>query len=212
MPSPSRFIIRLLFSAVLTLVSTGISYAQEPDDGPAAFNMTAEQNINNPIVPQKVSNSVIRHMDGLAKTFAKHEFEVKKIRRGEVLKVIIPTDVLFAPNDTKLLPSAVKLLNAFEALVTRPELYKLVIMAHTDNTGDEVYSDNLSEVRANAVDEYFEDLIKGKSANIIPYGMGFDEPVVNNNSISNRQRNRRIEIYIIPESQIIDMAKKGKLT
>ena len=46
-------------------------------------------------------------------------------------------------------------------------------------------------------------------ANVIPYGIGFDEPLFDNHSIVNRSRNRRIEIYIIPTQQLIDMAKKG---
>lgn len=191
------------------LMFAAYAFADTSDDSGSAYNLTAEQNINTPLVPQKASNTMIRHMDGLSKTLTKHNFEVKKTRKGEVLKVIIPADKLFAPNATTLLPSAVPMLNAFEALVKRPKLYKLVILAHTDDTGDEIYSDNLSEVRANAIDEFFEDMALNSEANVIPYGIGFDEPLFDNHSIVNRSRNRRIEIYIIPTQQLIDMAKKG---
>ncbi len=174
------------------------------------YDLTAEENITSPAVPAKASASIIRHMDGLAKTFTKHNFDVKKIRKGEVLCVYITSDILFAPNSTTLKTGAASVLKAFDALVKRPELYKLVILGHTDDTGDSVYSDNLSEVRANAVDEFFENMTS--NANIIPYGMGADEPLNSNSSIENRRKNRRIEIYIIPTKQLIELASRGKLT
>jgi flagellar motor protein MotB len=45
----------------------------------------------------------------------------------------------------------------------------------------------------------------------VPYGVGFDEPRASNNSIAGRQSNRRVEFYIIPEKQTVEMAKSGKL-
>ncbi len=201
----TKYLLLTLAFVAVPLLSSG----QTPEDDNYE---TAEQNIANPPVPPKASASIIRHMDGLAKTLGRHNFDVRKTRKGEVLRVIITSDRLFDSNATSLKTSAKPILNAFEALVKRPELYKLVILGHTDDTGDEIYSDNLSEVRANAVDEFFEDMVPGSQCNVIPYGMGYDEPLNPNNSIENRRKNRRIEIYIIPTQTLIDVARKGKLT
>lgn len=203
-----KYLLASLMAASVSASAHALTPDLPADDGDF---VTAEQNINLPKVPDKASAAIIRHMDGLAKTFAKHNFEVRKTRKGQVIYIVIPCDRLFAANATELMPSAVPLLNSFDALVKRPELYKIVILGHADNTGDEIYSDNLSEVRANAVDDYFEDMSGKIEANIIPYGMGYDEPLHDNNSIANRSANRRIEIYIVPTERLIEMARTGKL-
>jgi outer membrane protein OmpA-like peptidoglycan-associated protein len=44
---------------------------------------------------------------------------------------------------------------------------------------------------------------------MIPYGCGADEPLMANNSRVNRDANRRLEIYIIPDKIMLDIAKHG---
>jgi outer membrane protein OmpA-like peptidoglycan-associated protein len=149
-------------------------------------------------------------MDRIGKTFTKHGLEVKMARKGEVICVILPTDDLFAPNDTELKPEASKLLAAFNALLKLPTLYKLLVVVHSDDAGDENYSVQLTEARSNAIDDYYSTAL-GDDLNLVPYGMGFDEPRASNNSIAGRKQNRRVEVYIIPEKQTVEMAKSGKL-
>jgi outer membrane protein OmpA-like peptidoglycan-associated protein len=176
----------------------------------APVDMTIEENIATPVVPNKASNAIIRHMDRIGKTFTKHGLEVKMARKGEVVDVIIPCEELFNPNETELKGDAHKLLSAFNALVKLPTLYKILVVVHSDDTGDEAYSETLTEARSNAIDDYFENAF-GEGINLIPYGVGFDEPRDSNNSIAGRNANRRVEIYIIPEKQTVEMAKSGKL-
>lgn len=202
MKTLSRIIltISLAVSAALSI------HAEAPED------MTLADNIAFPSVPQKASNPIIRHMERIGKTFARHNLEVKYMRKGEVVEIIVPSDNLFAPNETTLLPEAAKVLSAFSAIVKLPSLYKILIVAHTDDAGSPEYSETLSESRANAVDDYLSHLIANpENANIVPYGMGLEEPRVANTSIAGRASNRRIEILIVPESQTIEMARANKL-
>jgi outer membrane protein OmpA-like peptidoglycan-associated protein len=69
---------------------------------------------------------------------------------------------------------------------------------------------SLTEERSNAIDDYFSETL-GDDINLVPYGVGFDEPRSSNNSIAGRQANRRVEFYIIPEKETVEMAKSGKL-
>lgn len=82
---------------------------------------------------------------------------------------------------------------------------------YSDNTGSEQYSDDLTERRANAIADYFDDLVSDVETNIIPYGMGSDEPRSANTSVKNRRRNRRVEIYVVPEENVIKRARTGTL-
>ncbi len=182
--------------------------AQDIDDG-----MSIEEHLSLPAIKSSsVSSSIIRHFETLQKTFKKIGYETRATRKGEVLCVTIPADKLFGANSTTLLSTAKNYLDIFKQLVVRPELYKLLILVHTDNTGDEQYSDFLSDSRADAVNEYFETFTPN-DINVYSFGMGFDEPrMKDNNSLENRRKNRRVEIYIIPTQRLIDQAKSGHLT
>ncbi len=176
----------------------------------APVDMTIDENIATPAVPSKASNAIIRHMDRIGKTFTKHGLEVKTLRKGEVICVLLPCDELFKPNETELKPEASKVLSAFNALLKLPTLYKILAVVHSDDAGDEAYSDSLTEARSNAIDDYFNETVSD-NLNFVPYGVGFDDPIASNNSIAGRKANRRVEIYIIPEKQTVEMAKSGKL-
>jgi len=194
------------------LLSVFADVGGEEDVAESPYDMSAEQHIASPAVPAKQSSAIIRHMENMGRTFSKHGLDTKPVRRGEVLCVIIPADKLFGPNQTEIMASGMPILRAFEGLVKRPELYKIVVMAHCDDTGDEVYSDNITDVRANAVDDFLENMAgEGTVANVIPYGMGYDEPILKNDSYPNRRANRRVELYIVPTQRLIDMAASGKL-
>lgn len=45
---------------------------------------------------------------------------------------------------------------------------------------------------------------------MIPYGLGYDEPVAPNTGVANREKNRRVEIYFVPTKDFIDKARKKK--
>ena len=48
---------------------------------------------------------------------------------------------------------------------------------------------------------------------VIPYAMGADDPLPNtpNNSVDNREKNRRLEIYLVPGKSMIRKSSRGQL-
>lgn len=197
---------RIISVLVLTLAAGLTLQAQSVAD------MTLEENINGPAVPAKAQNALIRHIEKIGRTFAKHNLEVKYSRKGEVAKVILPASSLFDPNSRELKPESHRILNAFDAILKVPSLYKVLVVVYSDDTGSEAYTEELTEDRANAVDAYFASRRGADEAlNVTPYGMGSDEPRASNASMAGRAANRRVEIYIVPERQLIDMARSGKL-
>ena len=46
---------------------------------------------------------------------------------------------------------------------------------------------------------------------VVIYGMGGEEPKVDNLTMENRQKNRRTEIYLIPGEEMINLALRGRL-
>ncbi|MCI5977389.1 MAG: OmpA family protein [Bacteroidales bacterium] len=212
---PSTLLRALALSLCLAVSGAGLTAHAAPDSND---DLTLAQNIATPSAPSNASNALIRHAQGLGNYFIRKGYKVRYPRKGEVAEIIIPSDLLFLPNTAELRPDASKTLGLFKSLVERPQLYKLLVVAHTDNTGSPAYSDALTEDRAMAVFDFLVHLAPDIANNITPYGLGFDEPfdtgatvADSNASIAGRRANRRVEIYIVPTQQTIDMARNGKL-
>lgn len=192
-------------AAMVTSHADNATLPVDPDD------LTLDEQLKSPEVPRKASAQIVKRMDDLSKLLAKNKYTVSGFRNNEALRITIPGDDLFIANTDSLKTSANVILKPFKTFLEHKKDYKIVILAHTDNTGDEKYSDDITDDRSRAVYEYFQDLTGDDDINVYPYGMGFDEPLVDNNSIVNRRKNRRIEIYIIPDDELIARAKAGKL-
>jgi OmpA-OmpF porin, OOP family len=73
---------------------------------------------------------------------------------------------------------------------------KIEISGHTDNTGSDLYNQQLSLKRAASVTTYLKS--QGiESARLLQKGYGSQKPISPNDSELNRQLNRRIEFKIL---------------
>ena len=135
---------------------------------------------------------------------------IDAIRNREVLVVTIPAHDLFGPNSTELVHGANKYLDPFKRYLKEPDMFRVLIVMHTDNTGSEAYREDITMKRAEAVFEWFENA--GCNTDFLfPFAMSDDIPLVPNDSFNNRDRNRRLEIFLIPGEQMVEMAKKGRI-
>lgn len=184
--------------------------AQKQNDAFDPYTATIEENINHPTVANKYSVTVSEAMAPLARTLRKAGFATSTVRSGQVVVVTIPCSELFAPNATELKPEAAALLAKLKPYMSRTDNYKVLIAAHSDNTGDDMYADHLTSDRATAVDEYFYHDADNVETGFIPYGLGSDEPVASNIGVLNREKNRRVEIYFVPTQNFIEKARKNK--
>ncbi len=136
-------------------------------------------------------------------------YEVEAIRDGEVIMVTIPMRNLFDANSSVLNNSAETYLKPFLKYCSVDYHYKVVLVAHADNTGNDIYAQNITNLRVNSV---FDWIAKNASTKlVVPYGLGNSDPIVDNNSIVNRVKNRRLVIYIIPEKALISKTKRNKI-
>lgn len=173
--------------------------------------LSLDDNIAYPPVPEKQKLAIKEYMTGVAKNLAKRKTaKIETMRDGEVVVATLGTDLMFAPNDTVLLPGSKEFLKQYKELLRSPGRYKILLVVHTDDTGSDEYTDRLSELRVDAV--YNE--IVGKEAPqsaVITYALGATEPLLPNISRANRAANRRLEIFIVPDQKLINLAKSNKL-
>lgn len=201
---------KLLLIASLLFSAWGPSASAQERVNP--LELTFAENLEVPRLGAKGLRDIKAHVLELQGSLTRHGIETALDRDDEIIVATIPCSKLFAPNSTELTASGKKLLAPFQSFVKHPTMYKLVVAVHSDNTGDAQYSDKLTEERADNI-EAFLAAIPDRPAvcNIVPYGMGQDDPVNDNGSVKKRAANRRVEIFVIPEWQMDQMARSGKL-
>jgi len=205
---------RYAAALLMAIYSWGICLAQDKSDTPSdqeipAEEMTIEQALAVPVVPAKQAAFVKGYMKREALALHKAGYKIETMRKGEIVIATIPTDRLFAPNDTVLMKSASTLLKPFLPYFKVAGKFKVILALHTDDSGSDSYLTSLSEKRIVALYDYFDsnaantDLLTG-------YPIAANEPLKDNNSRDNRAENRRLEIYIVPSNGLIEEMKKSR--
>lgn len=135
---------------------------------------------------------------------------VEAFRNKEVLLITIPASLLFAPNETTLRPGAEAWLSPLRRYLRQPDMYRVMLAMHTDNTGSETYRDRLTTDRVDSVFEWF-DKSGSDTSYLFSYALSDDMPLDANDSMENREKNRRLEIYLVPGKKMVEQAKKGTI-
>lgn len=90
-------------------------------------------------------------------------------------------------------------------------MYRVMLVMHTDNTGNEAYREQLTVDRVNTVFDWFVN--SGSDTRyLFSYAIGDSMPLRANDSMDNRDKNRRLEIYLVPGQKMVDQAKKGRIS
>ncbi len=200
----------ILTAAAMTLATAAEAKSSLDKYHEEIVDMSVEENLMSPEVPKKLTNSVKNAQIAMARHLKKKGMQVETARDGLVVVVTLSSDNLFLPNDTTLSPLAPKTLDQFNHYLKTPDLYKILVVAHSDDTGTEEYLNSLTAARADAVVRYFNG--KGLPTDgVVPYGFGTDEPVATNISRRGRATNRRIELYFIPGPEMLSLARNQKL-
>lgn len=140
----------------------------------------------------------------------KGECTVENYRNKEVLLITIPAHLLFGPNETALRSTAGDYLSPIKRYLKDPDMYRVLLVMHTDNTGSDQYRDEITEDRVDAVFDWFDNS-GADTRYLFSYAMSDEMPLVANNSMDNRDKNRRLEIYLMPGKKMLEQAKKGRI-
>lgn len=182
-----------------------VLHAAEPD----IYDLSLDRNLMVPDVPSKAVARIQDYQYKVAMGFVKQQYQVETMRDGLVFVITIPAASLFAPCDTVLSRSGEALLKPVLELLKPEGFCKLMLAMHADDTGSPRYADLLTRARVNAVYDWIDD--HASVDYVVPYAEGADDPLEPNDSMDNRKRNRRLEIYVVPEKAMIAKAKKGKI-
>lgn len=174
------------------------------------YELSLDENLETPeIKNDKQADKIQDFQYEMAVAFKRSNYEVEIMRDDEVIVITIPASQLFEPNDTVLSGVGEAQLKPFLRLLKNPGFYKMLLVMHSDNTGSSEYTLNLTRQRVNNIFDWFDE--NGSVDYVVPYALGDTDPLVDNNSVENRKRNRRLEIYLVPEKTMLQQAKKGNI-
>jgi len=157
----------------------------------------------------------------IGKKMDKQKAELEKIEGAKVetvtdannlqaIKVTFDSGILFATGKSDLNASSKSALLKFaNSLKETPET-DITIYGHTDNKGSRDMNVKLSNDRATAVSKFLASngiLMERMTIQ----GKAFDEPVADNSTAEGRAMNRRVEVYITANKQMIEQAQQGTL-
>ena len=193
--------------AMLFMASQQTINARDDED---IYELSLDENLEVPdIKNDKQAEKIQDFQLDMAVAFKKSNYDVEIMRGDEVIVITIPASQLFDANDTVLNQIGEERLKPFLRMIKNPGFYKMLLVMHSDNTGSESYTLNLTRQRVNAIFDWFDE--NGSVDYVVPYALGDTDPVVDNNSFDNRKRNRRLEIYLVPEKTMLQQAKKGNI-
>lgn len=172
--------------------------AQEIVEHPKLPELTVDENLAIPELDKKQKAKAVKLQAIEAERLKKSEgMSVELMRDNEVIHITIAASTLFAPNETTLLDSSDAILRSLLPCLRTPDYYHMLLVMHSDNTGNEEYNYALTTDRVSAIYDWFE-INGGCVEYVVPYAAGSFEPIVANNTIAGRAKNRRLEIYLIP--------------
>ena len=174
------------------------------------YDLSLDENLEFPeIRNDKQAQKIQDYQYDVAVQLKKNNYDVELMRDNEVIIVTIPAGQLFEPNDTSVTTLGKISLKPLLRYLKNPGFYKMLLVMHSDNTGSDRYTLELTRSRVNAVFDWFDE--NGSVDFVVPYALGATDPVNGNDSMDNRKNNRRLEIYLVPNSVMINQAKKGRI-
>ena len=125
------------------------------------------------------------------------------------IKVTLESGILFNTSSSTLNETSKAALKKFAANMADLPETDLTILGHTDNTGTAEYNQQLSIDRAKSVATYLKNI--GVKNHMAVEGRSFLEPVADNSTKEGRLQNRRVEIFITANENMIQQAEAGTL-
>lgn len=157
-----------------------------------------------------IGNVMDKKAEELAALEAAQVETVEDANGLKAIKVTFDSGILFATNKSNLSAEAKSNLKKFADEMKDLTDTDITIYGHTDNTGSAEVNERLSLQRANAVSAELQAYGIDKSR-IVAEGKSYTMPVADNSTAEGRAQNRRVEVFISANQNMIAAAENGEL-
>ena len=132
---------------------------------------------------------------------------VERIDNGIVVTFDENSGVYFETNKHDINVTSEALLNKLSNILNEYPDTNVLVVGHTDSAGAEAYNLMLSKNRAESVTNFFVN--KGLNASRFTTSWyGEEKPIADNSTAEGREKNRRVNIAIIPNETMENTAKR----
>ena len=137
------------------------------------------------------------------------QIEGAKVEQGEqngtqYVKVTLDSGITFPTNGTTLSSTAKTSLNRF--ITQLDPQFDLAVCGHTDNTGSLEVNQRVSLARAQSVANYLTQCGVAYSRLRSVKGYDYQYPIADNGTAAGRAQNRRVELYLLPSTAMVESA------
>jgi OOP family OmpA-OmpF porin len=138
---------------------------------------------------------VKQQFEQVEKMFSAEEARVFREGNNIILRLV---GLSFDSGASEIKPDSFELLGKVEKAIDVFPRSELIIEGHTDAHGGDEFNQNLSQERAESVQQYMINAMRIPTYRLIATGYGETRPIASNETVSGRARNRRIDIVIRP--------------
>lgn len=124
---------------------------------------------------------------------------VSVVREGDNIRLVMPGNITFMTDSYSLRGDFYPVLNSVGEVLSKYADTTIRLTGHTDSTGSRQYNQTLSERRASSVADYLvtREVVRSR---MLVQGVAFDQPIADNATGAGRAQNRRVELYILPNT------------
>lgn len=129
----------------------------------------------------------------------------------QAIKVTFNDGILFGFNSAKLSDASQSALSKFaNTVVSEPDM-DITIYGNTDNVGTRAANEKVSTERAQAAENFLIGHGVPRKQIIVVKGLAYDNPVADNSTEAGRAQNRRVEIFLTANKDMVAKAEAGTL-
>ena len=151
-----------------------------------------------------------RQMDKQAEELEEELEGAEIVRVGEGIKITFDSGLLFGFDSSELSASTKEGLRDMAETLKKYDDTNILIEGHTDAQGSDSYNQDLSVERAQSVAQYLQSLgvVDDRLETV---GYGEEQPIASNDTDSGRKENRRVEVAIYANEEMVEAAEDGRL-
>ncbi len=169
---------------------------------------TAEGAVIGGVIGGAVGAGIGVYMDKQAEKLEEELKDAEIERVGESIRVTFDSGIMFGFDNHALTPEAQETIMKFASILNEYPDTNITIQGHTDNKGSHKYNLDLSKRRAESVNNYLK-MQQVSGDRMMTYGFSFDRPIAENTTEEGRAKNRRVEILITANEDLIEKTEKG---
>lgn len=128
--------------------------------------------------------------------------EVERVDDAIVVTFEDGSGVYFDTNKYDVNSASQQTLNKLSGIFQEHQDTNILVIGHTDSTGDDAYNMTLSKNRANSVSNYLANNKGISRSRLNTNWFGETKPIYDNSTASGRAKNRRVNIVVVPNDQM----------